>query len=155
MRVVCAFCMYIFVSFFRWVENKKVLDRLIEVWNNVKKMVAFWEGLPKSKRISSKSYLTVTDSVGDPLFIARLQFFSFVSNIVEPVLKKYQNDQPMISFLYCDLKDIVIKLLDIIVEHKIIEKFKNGKQLMEIDLAKEAVVSKRMIRNHMLSFRLV
>ena len=43
----------------------------------------------------------------------------------------------MIPFLYCNLKDIVIKLLDIIVEHKIIGKCKNGKQLMEIDLAKE------------------
>ena len=43
----------------------------------------------------------------------------------------------MIPFLYCNLKDIVIKLLDIIVEHKIIEKYQNGKQLMEIDLAKK------------------
>ena len=72
MRVVCAFCTYIFVSFFRWIENKKASDRLSEVWDNVKKMVAFWEGLPKSKRPSSRSYLTVKDSVGDPLFIAKL-----------------------------------------------------------------------------------
>ena len=138
MRVVCAFSMYIFVSFFRWVENKKALDRLIEVWDNVKKMVAFWEGLPKSKQPSSKSYLAVKDSVGDPFFITKFQFFSFVSNIVEPFLKKYQTDQPMIPFLYCYLKDFVIKLLNIIVEHKIIEKCKNGKQLIEIDLAKDA-----------------
>ena len=27
--------MYIFVSFFRWVENKKASDRLIEAWGNV------------------------------------------------------------------------------------------------------------------------
>ena len=127
MRVVCAFFMYTFVCFFRWVENKKASDRLIEVWDNVKKMVAFWEGLPKSKRPSSKIYLALKDSVGDPLFTAKLQFFSFVSNIVESFLKKYQTDQPMIPFLYCDLKDIVIKLLDIIVDHKIIEKCKNGK----------------------------
>ena len=129
--------MYILVSAFRWVENKKVSDRLIEVWDNVKKMVAFWEGLPESKRPSSKSYLAVKDSVGNPLFLAKLQFFSFVSNIVEPFLKKYQTDQPIIPFLYCDLKDSVIKLLDIIVEHKIIEKCKNEKQLTGINLAKE------------------
>ena len=129
--------MYVFVYFFRWVENKKASDRLIEVWDNVRKMVAFWEGLPKSKRPSSKSYLTVKDSVGDPLFTAKLQLFSLVSNIVKAFLKKYQTDQLMIPLLYCDLKDPVIKLLDIIVEHKIIEKCKNGKQLMETDLAKE------------------
>ena len=72
MRVVCAFCMYISVSFFRWVENKKASDRLTEVWDNVKKIIAFREGLPKSKRPSSKSYLAVKDSVGDPLFTAKL-----------------------------------------------------------------------------------
>ena len=27
--------MYVFVSFFRWVENKKASDRLIEAWGNV------------------------------------------------------------------------------------------------------------------------
>ena len=79
--------LFVYVSFFRWVENKKALDRLIEVWGNVKKTVAFREGLPKSKRPSSKSFLAVKDSVGDPLFIAKLWFFSFVSNIVEPFLK--------------------------------------------------------------------
>ena len=55
-----------------------------------------------------KSYLAVKDSVGDPLFVDKLQFFSFVSNIVESFLKKYQTDQQMIPFLYCDLKCIVI-----------------------------------------------
>ena len=42
----------------------------------------------------------------------------------------------MVPFLYCDLKDI-IKLLNIIVEHEIIEECENGKQLLEINLAKE------------------
>ena len=47
--------------------------------------------------------------------------------IVEPFLKKYQTDQPMILFLYCDLEDIIVKLLNIIVEHEIIEKCKKWK----------------------------
>ena len=130
MRVAYASCMYIFVSFFRWVENKKASDSLIEVWDNVKKMVAFWEGFPKSKRPSLKSYLAVKDSIGDPLFIAKLQFFSFVSKIVESFLKKCKTDQPMIPFLYCELKDIVNKLLDIMWNIKLL---RNAK--MEIDLA--------------------
>ena len=31
---------------------------------------------------------------------------------------RYQTDQTMIQFLYCNLKDIAIKLLDIILENK-------------------------------------
>ena len=83
--------MYIFASFFRWIENRKALNRITEVWDNVKKMLAFREGLPKSRRPSPKSYLAVEDSVGEPLFTAKLQFFSFMSNIVEPFLKKIPN----------------------------------------------------------------
>ena len=83
--------MYIFASFFTWIENKKALNTITEVWDKVKKMIPFWEGLPKSKQPSPKNYLAVKDSVGEPPFTAKLQFFSFMSNIVEPFLKKISN----------------------------------------------------------------
>ena len=71
----------------------------------------------KSKRPSSKSYLIIKESVEDPLVTAKLQFFSFVSSIAEPYLRKYQTDKPMIP-----LKPTVIN------------NCKSGKQLKEIDL---------------------
>ena len=119
-------------------ENKRVVDRLVQVWDNVQKMISFWEKIPNSRRPSSKSYLAVKESVEDLLIIAKLQFFSFVSSIVEPFLRKYQADKPMIPFVYFDLKDLVVKLLDIVVKSANIEKCKSGKQLKEIDLSNEA-----------------
>ena len=105
------------------------------MWDNVKKLVAFWEGLSKSKQPSSKSYLAVKDSVGDPLFIAKIQFLSFPVKYLRAIPEKIPNWSMMIPFLYCDWKMI----LYITVNYKIIviKKYKNGKQLMEIDLAKE------------------
>ena len=129
--------MYYILYSVRWVENKKVADRLIVVWDNMKKNISFWEKLQKSKRPLSKSYLTVKESVEDPLVTAKLHFFSFVSSIVEPYLRKYQTDKPMIPFIYFDLKDLVIKLLDIIVKPAVINNCKSGKQLKEIDLSNE------------------
>ena len=49
----------------RWVENKRVCDRLIEIWDNIIKIVGFWSKLPKSKQPSSKSYVSVKENVGD------------------------------------------------------------------------------------------
>ena len=43
----------------------------------------------------------------------------------------------MIPFVYFDLKDLVIKLLDIIVKPSVINNCKSGKQLKEIDLSNE------------------
>ena len=39
----------------RWIEDKKVADRLIDIWQNIEKIVKFWEGLTKSKRPKCKS----------------------------------------------------------------------------------------------------
>ena len=43
----------------RWVEDQKVAERLLEVWPNILKIVAFWKSLPKSKQPSSKSFEAV------------------------------------------------------------------------------------------------
>ena len=43
----------------------------------------------------------------------------------------------MIPFVYFDLKDLVIKLLDIIVKPTVTNNCKSGKQLKEIDLSNE------------------
>ena len=57
-----------------------------------------------------------------------------MSDTVEPFLKKYQSDKPMIPFIYEDLKDLVAKLLGLFVKPTILEKNKTGKKMMNLDL---------------------
>ena len=90
----------------RWVEDKSVTDRLIEVWPGMKKIVAFWSHLPKSKQPSSKSYGVVLSAVEDELFITELGFFSYLASFFLPFLTLYQTDQPMIPYLYQDLGNL-------------------------------------------------
>ena len=40
---------------FRWVKNKKVADQPIEVWENLKRIVKFWEKLTSIKTTIFKS----------------------------------------------------------------------------------------------------
>ena len=61
--------------------------------------------LPKSKQPQSKSYKTVQEVLNDLFILAKLKFFSFVSDIVVP-LKKYQAGKSMFSFMYKVLKDL-------------------------------------------------
>ena len=124
---------------FRWVENKRVATRLIDIWENIKKVYAFWESMPKSKRPSSKSYFNVQESLDDELIIAKLQFFVYVAGIVEPFLTAFQSDKPMIPYFYFYLKSIIKQLLGIIVEPKIIDSCKTGKQLKDIDLSDKKI----------------
>lgn len=47
---------FFFLLYYRWVENKVLSDNLIELWPSLKKIVWYWNKLPKSKQPKSKSY---------------------------------------------------------------------------------------------------
>ena len=68
--------------------------------------VEFWENLPPSKRPKSKSFLNVQEAVKDSLNLLKLDFFSFIASLVEPYLRAYQTDRPMIPFMCNDLKKL-------------------------------------------------
>ena len=111
---------------------------MIEILENIKKVLKFWERLPKSKRPKSKSYENVKRAVDDPLLIVKLHFFSYAAGIVEPFLKKFQTDKPMIPFLFFELKTIVTSILEIIVKPSVIEScIKSTKKLINIDLSNQ------------------
>ena len=80
----------------RWVEDKKVAEKLISIWPCIVKVVNHWENLPKIKRPSCKSYEYVVKAVKNQLSLARFHFFSYVASLFEPFLKLYQTDAPMV-----------------------------------------------------------
>ena len=85
----------------RWVENKRVAERLIDIWPNVVVVVKFWSGFCKSKQPKCKSFENVKQAMEeDPFIVAELKFFSFICSLVEPYLTKYQTQKPMIPFMY-------------------------------------------------------
>ena len=65
----------------RWVEDRKVADRLIDIWDNITKIVNWWKKLPKSKQPTCKSFSNVQAAVNDPLTVAEFQFFSFIVSL--------------------------------------------------------------------------
>ena len=74
------------------------------------------------------------ESLDDQLILPKLHFFSYVAGIVEPFLKTYQTDNPMIPYLYFDLKSIVKQLFELIVESNVIDACRSGRELKEINL---------------------
>jgi hypothetical protein len=62
----------------RWVEDKKVAEKLVTLWPNMIKLFDFWKTLTKSKRPDSNSYHNVKKGIDDPLTVPKLCFF-FIS----------------------------------------------------------------------------
>ena len=106
------------------------------LWENIIALSKFWENLLKKKRPSSKSYVNVKKAVDDDLTVSKLSFFSCLASLMELYLRKYQCDNPMIVFMFKDLKKIFLSLLRIIVKDSVITG-KTVQQLREIHLDKD------------------
>ena len=89
----------------RWVDNRPVTDRVIEVWPSVVKRVAYWESLSRSRHPQLKSYGWLVECYSDPLVPVKLHFFSFVAGIFEPYLTLFQTDAP--RFRLCSMNSVL------------------------------------------------
>ena len=67
----------------RRVEDKKVAERLLEIWPHFSKVVAFWLKLPKSKQPICRNYESVKEAVEDELTTKKLSFFNYLPSIFQ------------------------------------------------------------------------
>ena len=82
-----------------------------------------------------KSYNVAKVVVDDPFFIGKLHIFAYVSSLTQPFLTRYQTDQLTTPFMYFNLKNLMLKLLEIVVKPAAFENYKRGHKLMNIDLS--------------------
>ena len=110
----------------RWVEDRVVADRAVEVWSSIVSSIKYWEGLCKSKRPANKSYEFLASNYTDILIPVKLNFFSFIAGIFEPYLKVFQTDAPMVPFMYDELEKVLMKFLGLIYKKRALsEKIQN------------------------------
>ena len=132
-------------SFFissRWVEDKKVSDRIIKIWSSIVKIVNHWSSLPPSKQPKCKSYEVLKNAVKDTSAVAKFNFFSFLAGRLLPYLTRYQSQKPMIPFLHDDIQQLVKELLSLTIKSEVTDNCKEDyKALLKMDLCD--------VRNHM------
>lgn len=128
----------------RWVEDKKVAEKLIKLWPNMIKLFGYWEGLCASKRPGSKSYKNTKKGIDDPLTVAKLHFFSFVAGLLQPFLKFFQGDGPLIPFFCNNIRSVYISLLELIVKEKALENVNSYDLVKLIDNDDNLLSAKRI-----------
>ena len=106
----------------RWKEDSDVAERTIEIWDNILKIFKFWEILPKHKRPSSESYLIVQEATRDNVILTKLYFFASVANLLKPFLTAYQTRDPVVPFLYDDLRSLTREIMSWFVKSVVLEK---------------------------------
>ena len=114
-----------FFQHFRWVEDQKVGERIVEIWPSVIKIMNHWIFFPPSKQLKFRSYEVVKGAINDPFTVTKLKFFCFTASPLEPYLTIYQSEEPLIPFLYDDLQSLYKELLGLTVKSEVLEKCEN------------------------------
>ena len=115
----------------RWAENKIVVERAIDVWENVVKTLKYWMGLQKSKqpKDSNKSYQRLKSTITDPLILVKLKFFAKTVNELNKFLLLYQTDNPMVPFIAQSLVEIIRQFASTFI---LLEKLKAATSLVSL-----------------------
>ena len=104
---------------------------------NVKVLSKHPGAKPKSKRPSSRSYENLKVTVNNPFTVAKLQFFSFLACVLQPFLKSYETDDPMVPFLYNYIFSLLQQIIIVVVKNDLLINCKDFGGLMKLDLDKK------------------
>ena len=123
----------------RWVEDERVAAQLINLWPGYKKVIKFYQSKCKSKQPKCKSFPKAVSSIENLLTPAELKFFRYVASILSPYLTMHQTDSPMVVFMYEDLRELIFKLLKLVVKPAVLDDtFASHSHLIRFDVDKEA-----------------
>ena len=74
----------------RWIENKPLADRPLEIWPHMVKVVNYWASLPESKNLKCNSFEVVKKAVDDLSTPLKSSFFSYYASLFQLFHVKYQ-----------------------------------------------------------------
>lgn len=114
----------------RWVENGSVIKRAIEVIPNIKKYV---EGV-KNAPPQSNNFLQIGPFLKDEFLLAKLQFMLTVSTELEPFLRFFQSNKPLLPFLYAQLMSMLKSIMKRFIIPGVLNSATNSYELMHIDV---------------------
>lgn len=117
----------------RWVENSVGFQQSLKIMTDMKK---YFNAINKDPP-KSKSYVFLKEFLMDKFLPTKMSFLVTISQELEKFLTKYQSNKPLLPFLHHDLYTMVRNLFKRIVKSKILEKVKNSKDLLNINLDKE------------------
>ncbi|KAJ1519804.1 hypothetical protein ONE63_005057 [Megalurothrips usitatus] len=116
----------------RWLENDSVA---ITASKAIPDLQDYVNGVSREKiKVDSKSFDNMQRGLNDKLMPARLAFFAYIAQQLNPFLKEYQCSAPLIPFLYTDLSAVVRNIMSHFVKESVLDK---AKSVSDVDISKE------------------
>ena len=132
----------------KWVEDVPVPTRALKIWVFVVAVVWHFQALSSSRRpASGKSYNILVKHHKDNSIKFKFQFFIDIANILAPILKKFQTDDQVMSFMDEMLASIVRRLMKIFLLRSVVNDVITSHQLIKIDITKKNILYHNFLLN--------
>lgn len=105
----------------RWLQNVEVSERAIDILPYLRKYV---NGVKNTNRMpTSYSYKMMVFCLYEQFLQARLAFFQTLALDVEPFLKSFQSDKPLVPYLYTDLINVLKMVFSRFIKQEVLDKY--------------------------------
>lgn len=114
-------------------------EKGLELWPNIKEYIdaVQTKKIPEPK---NRSFKILQECAVDPLFEAKVNAFISVAKVVDPFLKKFQSDAPILPFLCTELKTMVTTLLQRFVTQTTLDKANTMAKLAALDVTDKTLL---------------
>lgn len=119
----------------RWLENVPVCRRAIAIWPFVKDYVKKVQD-KKFQKPSCHSFDVLSDAVKDQLILVKFEFFCVIADILQPFLKNFQSEKPLVPFLSSELCTVVRSLMRKFIKPEVLESADTASKLTRIEIMK-------------------
>ena len=106
---------------YRWLEDKRVAERVVEMWPSLTTYITQILKKPKSQVPTSSSFSTVKSAVLNKLTTAKLEFFMSIAAAMRPNLQTFQSDGPLLPFITSELETLLQTLMGKFMKRAVLE----------------------------------
>ena len=105
----------------RWLEDKRVAERAVEMWPSLTTYITEILKKPKSQVPTSSSFPIVKSAVLNKLTTAKLEFFMSIAAAMRPYLQTFQSDGLLLPFITSELETLLWTLIGKFMKRAVLE----------------------------------
>ena len=105
----------------RWLEDKRVAERAVEMWPSLTTYITEILKKPKSQVPNFSSFSTVKSVVLNKLTTAKLEFFMSIAAAIRPYLQTFHSVGPLLPFITSELETLLRTLMGKFMKRAVLE----------------------------------
>lgn len=119
----------------RWLENGRCVDQALKIFDNINKFVKEYT---ESEEKDNKNLQYLREAMKDPLLKAKLTAFRSILSDVEPFLRRFQSQKPMVPYLFTSLEELMKHIMMRFVKSEKIAEASTSQKLINLNLQDSA-----------------